>query len=149
MRRSSFLDVRDHLVQHETVVDREIAVERIEQFRTRSALRRLPASINTSAGDRSAISALTIARPATPWISLTTTDKRMPPSESILCARFFSLGENADQLLALPCRHGARPESVPAAQKTRAACRLAPASPATAHPPNRSCGRVRSSRAAH
>ena len=40
-----FLDVRDQLVQHETVFDREIPVKRIEQLRavTSAALQELTA----------------------------------------------------------------------------------------------------------
>jgi len=53
-------------------------------------------------GERAAISAFTIARPAAPSMSLVTTDGRMSPSERILSTRSFSLESDAGRLPALP-----------------------------------------------
>lgn len=86
--------------RNEATARGQFALQGVEQSFT-VALSRLLANSSTSCGGRSAVMALTMARADWPCKSLTTTPRRMPPSVSTLCRRFFSDASWADQFQPL------------------------------------------------
>jgi hypothetical protein len=100
--RLDFLYMLYQLIQDEAVACGELALQGIEQFFA-TGLESL-ANRSTSCGGCPSISALTMARADWPWLSLTTTPSRIPPSVRSLCRRFFS--EASSPTSVSVCRGG-------------------------------------------